>query len=177
MLKITTKKTTFDFIELYGFYFYFNYQLYYSMLSRFELFRIKKHQQQLPNTSTIIAKQTKKLCILFIFSCSQSILTCNVSNISSFSKIESKVCIWSHDACKKKQLDNYSNCNKQYCSIVRRQIKAHTHTQIYVEYVLTRACKYDDAKINTPIMKDDATTVKPMIFAIRTELVSRLYAC
>lgn len=26
-------------------------------------------------------------------------------------------------------------------------------------------------------MKDDATTVKPMIFAIRTELVSRLYAC
>lgn len=26
-------------------------------------------------------------------------------------------------------------------------------------------------------MNDDATTVKPMIFAIRTELDSRLYAC
>lgn len=58
--------------------------------------------------------------------------------MSSFSKIESNVCIWSHDA---------------------------------------RACKYDDAKMNAPKINDDTTTVNPMIFAIRTELVSRLYAC
>lgn len=72
------------------------------------------------------------LCVLLL------LLTCNVSSISSFSKIESNVCIWSHDA---------------------------------------RACKYDEARRKAPKMKDDATTVKPMIFAIRTELVSRLYAC
>lgn len=63
---------------------------------------------------------------------------CSVSNINSFSRIESNVCIWSHDA---------------------------------------RACKYVEAKINAPKMIDDAMIVNPMIFAIRTELVSRLYAC
>lgn len=63
---------------------------------------------------------------------------CSVSNINSFSKIESNVCIWSHDA---------------------------------------RACKYVEAKINAPKITDDAITVSPTIFAIFTELVSRLYAC
>ena len=31
--------------------------------------------------------------------------------------------------------------------------------------------------MNDPKINDDTTTVNPMIFAIRTELVSRLYAC